>query len=134
MTILEETNNKDLAVRTHQRISARVSELYARGVTLNIDEKSLQRAKSRTKTMTDRGGLIVNQTVRKHNVWAYPLQQNEFLLLYRLTHWAAEQLDRVIPGENVSEHPRVNLRIFANPLVFLITIAIIVGVIKINLM
>lgn len=84
--------------------------------------------------MTDRGGLIVNQTMRKHNVWAYPLQQNEFLLLYRLTHWAAEQLDRVVPGENLSEHPRVNLRIFANPLVFLITIAIIVGVIKINLM
>jgi hypothetical protein len=100
MAILEDTNNKDLAVRTHQRISTRISELYARGVTLNIDEKSLQRAKSRSKAMTDRGGLIVNQSMRKNSVWAYPLQQNEFLLLYRLTHCIAEQLDRIIPIAN----------------------------------
>jgi hypothetical protein len=32
------------------------------------------------------------------NVWAYPLQQNEFLVLYRLMHWVAEQFDRILPG------------------------------------
>ncbi len=70
------------------------------------------------------------QVMREGNVWAYPLQHNEFMLLYRLMHWVAEQIDRILPGYNTEEHPRVNIRIFCNPIVFLLAVVILVGVIR----
>jgi hypothetical protein len=123
---MEETNNREMVVAAHERLGKRVGELYGRGIALDIDEKSLLRAKSRSKAVAERGGLIVNQGLKKGSVWAYPLQHNEFLLLYRLMYWVAEQLDRLLPGQNLNEHPRVNLRIFCNPLVFLVAIGIVV--------
>ena len=51
------------------------------------------------------------------NVWEYPLQHNEFALLFQFSHWLASQLDRLLPGKPAAQ-PRVNIRILANPLIF----------------
>lgn len=64
------------------------------------------------------------------SVWAHPPQQNEFVLLYELMYWIAEQIDRIIPGQNKSEYPRVNLRIFCNPVAFLLFVVAIIMLVR----
>lgn len=54
---------------------------------------------------------------RNMNVWDYPLQHNEFALLFKLSHWLASQIDHIIPGKPTTQ-PRLNIRILANPLIF----------------
>lgn len=82
-----------------------------------------------SKAGIERKRLMGGDCPKQVNVWAYPLQQNEFLLLYRLTYWLAEQADHLLPGER-GEHPRINLRILSNPLVFAVLVALIVAFVR----
>ena len=41
---------------------------------------------------------VKNDLFKEQNVWEYPLQHNEFLLLYKLMYWIAEIFEKILPG------------------------------------
>ncbi len=59
------------------------------------------------------------------NVWEYQRQDNEYEILLRGSRWLAKQLDRLIPGHAEGSQPRLNLRILANPYMFLLCLLLL---------
>ena len=58
-------------------------------------------------------------------MWEHPLQENEFYILLVGARWVSEQIDKVIPGHAKRIYPCLNLRIFANPFICLITVLVL---------
>lgn len=113
--LLQEPSGKETITPHFQRISKRIEELYQRGLAVNLNIQPIDRSPARP-APRERGRLV-GHLPRSMNVWEYPLQHNEFALLFRLAHWTAAKLDCLLPGKPASQ-PRVNIRILANPLVF----------------
>lgn len=65
------------------------------------------------------------------NCWSVPLKDSEYLILYELFYGIAKFIDRYIPGEKSSKEPRINLRYFCNPLVFMLSVIVIILIFKI---
>jgi hypothetical protein len=127
-TLAEESTSREIIVPIHERLNKRVELLYARGVAFNYDSISRGRSsdsKAGSKSRLERRKLINHHYPRENNVWEYPLQHNEFLILYRMMYWVASQIDRVIPGRKEGQHPRTNLRILCNPLVFIVAVILV---------
>lgn len=113
--LLQEPNGKETIAPHYQRINKRIEEMYQRGLAVNLDVQPIDR--SATQAASRERGRLVGHQPRSMNVWEYPLQHNEFALLFRLSHWVASKLDYLVPGKPAAQ-PRVNIRILANPLVF----------------
>lgn len=65
------------------------------------------------------------------NFWKVPLKDSEYQILYDMFYSLAKFLDKLVPGRKPGNEPRINLRYFSNPIVFMVTIIVIVLLMKI---
>lgn len=114
--LLQESSSKETVTPHYERINRRIEQLYQRGLAVNLNVQPLDKNSTQPVSRSERGRLIGHAS-RNMNVWEYPLQHNEFALLFQFSHWLAAQLDRLLPGKPAAQ-PRVNIRILANPLIF----------------